>query len=223
MAYHSLSSPADPRLASRTPHSSAPHSREASTARGRAPDPSVLPSSGLQAPHSHRGNSHSKSPETSTGQPGPGYDGGLERRQSNSYGHHRQTSIVHGIQHSRNPSHAASSNPLVPELMASLARNTGYGSDNDSAYQTPAGSGPSHTAQSPLGTIEDQDRGDIPHDNQANPLHRRMNSGGRQWREGSHSRSHSKHHSESKTVGEYALHHLFNSVRAPKPFVHGPL
>lgn len=225
VAYQNLSSPPDHHLASRGPPHSTPHSREASTVRGRAPDPSVLASSSLQAHHSRRGNSHSKSPETSTGRPAAGYDGGLERRPSNSYGHHRQTSIVHGIQHSRNPSYAASSNPLGPELMASLARNVASDLDNaapsrpeqpdlHSAYPTPAGSGSSHhPVQSPLGAIEDQDTGAIPHDSSANPLPRKMDSSGKQWREGSHSRSHSKHHSDPKTVGEYALHHLFNSVR----------
>lgn len=216
-----LSSP-DPHVPSRSSHS-APHSREASTVRGRPADAPVLASSSLQAHPSRRGNSHSKSPEASV-RPAPGYDGGLERRPSNSYGHHRQTSIVHGIQHSRNPSYATSSNPLSPELMASLARNAGSESDNNSfirpdqpdAHQTfTPGSASSHPAQVPLTTIDDQDPSGAPFSS-ANPLHGRMNSSGRQLREGSHSRSHSKHLSESKTVGEYALHHLFNSVGYPR-------
>ncbi|PHH55013.1 Cell morphogenesis protein PAG1 [Ceratocystis fimbriata CBS 114723] len=40
-------------------------------------------------------------------------------RTNATYGHHRQTSIVHGIQHSRNGSHASlSSSPLSPQMIA---------------------------------------------------------------------------------------------------------
>lgn len=221
-SYYSLSSPSD-HFTPKNPQPGPAHSRETSNVRGRPADPSVLTSSTLQPQHSRRGTSHSKSPETSSGR--PGYDAGLERRPSNSYGHHRQTSIVHGIQHSRNSSFAASASPLTPEMMATLSRNgvadsenTAPGrsdqSDMHSGYHTPGSNGSSHHAQAPLSTIEDQDGGGVPDDASALPLHRRMNSSGLQRREQPHSRSHSKHHhSESKTVGEYALHHLFNSVR----------
>ncbi|KAJ6164695.1 hypothetical protein N7470_003367 [Penicillium chermesinum] len=97
------------------------HSRESSAVRGRAADSSAL----APAIPSRRGHSGSKSPDVSTGRPA-GYDVGLERRPSNSYGHHRQTSIVHGMQHSRNTSIAgstSSTSPLSPELIASLGRS----------------------------------------------------------------------------------------------------
>lgn len=194
------------------------HSRESSAVRGRAADPSALAPT-LQA---RRGHSGSKSPDVSTGRPA-GYDAGLERRPSNSYGHHRQTSIVHGMQHSRNPSMAGStaSSPLSPELIASLGRgvsdDVGLPSkldqlDSYSNHQSPAGTASSYGLQGTLSTIQDNDTDERMDGSPASVAHKRMNSGGKSRRERSHSRSHSKHHSESKTVGEYALHHLFNSV-----------
>lgn len=222
-SYHNLASPPD-HFGPRNPQSLAAHSRETSGVRGRAPDPSMLTSSTLQPQQLRRTDSHSKSPEPSAGRPGAAaYDVTLERRPSNSYGHHRQTSIVHGIQHSRNPSLAASSSPLSPELIASLGRNGGLDSENTGtgrpeqpgmhSYQSAGNNGTGHPAPRQLGTIDDQIANGAPNGSSANPLHRRMNSTGAQWRDRSHSRSQSKHHHpESKTVGEYALHHLFNSV-----------
>ncbi|KAL3454304.1 cell morphogenesis N-terminal-domain-containing protein [Aspergillus insuetus] len=226
-SHHNLSSPLE-RLATRSTPSSTVHSRETSAVRGRALDPSALAPATLQPQGNRRGHSHSKSPETTSVRSNPGYDAPLERRPSNSYGHHRQTSIVHGIQHSRNPSFAASTtstSPLSPELIASLSRSGGVeqegaGSgrlehpDMHSSHQTPPANGTaSHNLQGMLSTIEDRDTDDV--QDGASPVsvaHRRMNSAGKPWRERSHSRSHSRHHqSESKTVGEYALHHLFNS------------
>ncbi|KAL4872860.1 hypothetical protein BDV12DRAFT_161639 [Aspergillus spectabilis] len=226
-SHHTLASPLE-RLVTRSTPSSTVHSRETSTVRGRALDPSALASASLQPQSNRRGHSHSKSPETSSVRPSPGNDAPLERRPSNSYGHHRQTSIVHGIQHSRNPSFAASTtstSPLSPELIASLSRSGGAEQDivgigrleyseMHSSHQSPSGNGAAnHNVQGMLSTIEDRDPEEVP--NGASPVsvaHRRMNSSGKPWRERSHSRSHSRHlPAESKTVGEYALHHLFNS------------
>lgn len=226
-SHHIIASPPE-RLVTRSTPSSTVHSRETSAVRGRPADPSALAPSSLQPQNTRRGHSHSKSPETSNGRPSAAaYDAPLERRPSNSYGHHRQTSIVHGIQHSRNPSFAASTtstSPLSPELIASLGRSGGGGesdsaahsrhdqSDMNSSYQSSGGNTSSHSLTGTLSTIEDQDTEEVGSHSPANPVHRRMNSSGKPWRERSHSRSHSKPHFESKTVGEYALHHLFNSV-----------
>ncbi|KAL4949796.1 cell morphogenesis N-terminal-domain-containing protein [Aspergillus filifer] len=226
-SHHNLSSPPE-RLVTRSTPSSTVHSRETSAVRGRALDHSALAPATLQPQGKRRGHSHSKSPETGSVRPSPGNDAPLERRPSNSYGHHRQTSIVHGIQRSRNPSFAASTtstSPLSPELIANLSRSggaeqelTGIGrldfTDMHSAHQSPSVNGTAnHNAQGMLSTIEDRDTDDVP--DGASPVsvaHRRMNSAGKPWRERSHSRSHSRHLPvESKTVGEYALHHLFNS------------
>ncbi|KAJ5423217.1 hypothetical protein N7491_008433, partial [Penicillium cf. griseofulvum] len=212
---HNLTSPSD-RRGNRTAQSTPLHSRESSTVRGRPVDPSTL------APiQPRRGHSGSKSPDVSGGRP-PGYDVGLERRPSNSYGHHRQTSIVHGIQHSRNTSmagSAASTSPLSPELIASLGRGAFDEAtlpakfdplETHSGYSTPSGIAASHGLTPTLSTIQDNDT-TVRDVSPAALLHSRMNSGGKPRRERSDSRSQSKHPSESKTVGEYALHHLFNS------------
>ncbi|KAL4912303.1 cell morphogenesis N-terminal-domain-containing protein [Aspergillus aurantiobrunneus] len=226
-SHHNLSSPPE-RLATRSTPSSTVHSRETSAVRGRALDPSALAPATLQPQSRHRGHSHSKSPETASVRPSPGNDAPLERRPSNSYGHHRQTSIVHGIQHSRNPSFAASTtstSPLSPELIASLSRSGGAEQDIAGlgrlefpdmhlSHQSPSANGAvNHNPQGMLSTIEDRDTDDVPDGaSPVNVAHRRMNSAGKPWRERSHSRSHSRHlQGESKTVGEYALHHLFNS------------
>lgn len=237
LSHHTLASPPE-RWVSRSTPGSAVHSREtsAATTRGRVLDPSALnPSASLQSQSNRRGHSHSKSPETSGSRPGgAGYDADLESRPYNpSYGHHRQTSIVHGIQHSRNPSFAASStsnaSPLSPELIASLGRGGGIGNgfgsheqdlpafgrleqpEMQTSYQSPGGNGSN--------PMEDQGPGNVANGSPATHLHRRMNSNGRTWQgqDRSHSRSHSRHHhTELKTVGEYALHHLFNSVRSSR-------
>ncbi|KAJ5800463.1 uncharacterized protein N7518_002531 [Penicillium psychrosexuale] len=214
-SYHNLASPSE-RRGTRTAQSTPLHSRESSAVRGRQVDPSTL------APiHPRRGHSGSKSPDVSGSRP-PGYEVGLERRPSNSYGHHRQTSIVHGMQHSRNTSMAgstASTSPLSPEIIASLGRGAFDEAtlpakfdplETHSGYSTPSGISVSHALPPTLSTIKDNDT-TLRDVSPAAILHNRMNSGGKPRRERSDSRSQSKHHSESKTVGEYALHHLFNS------------
>lgn len=217
-SHHNFSSRSDWR-GTRSAQSTPMHSREPSAVRGRPADPSALAPT-LQA---RRGHSGSKSPDVSAGHPA-GFDAGLERRPSNPYGHHRQTSIVHGMQHSRNPSMAgstASTSPLSPELIASLGRG-GFEEagvpnkldqlDPHSAYQS-HGMAAGHGVPGTLSTIQDNDAGETMDGSPASVVHRRMNSGGTIGRrDRSHSRSHSKPHLESKTVGEYALHHLFNSV-----------
>jgi hypothetical protein len=236
-SHHHPTSPPD-RLLARNIPTPGIHSRESSTTRGRL---SEAPATALgisnlqpqlsQPPTTQRpGQSHSKSPEASSNisRSGSGYEGTLERKLSTSasYGHHRKTSIVHGIQHSRNPSFATpttTSSPLSPELIAAA----GFGGNGtafdfsmsaelhtSSSFSTLAAAATAHTQTIPLSTIKDDDSGETPPAHPSNPVHRKMSSNGKPRREGSHSRSHSKHHtSESKTVGEYALHHLFNSVR----------
>jgi hypothetical protein len=238
--HHNPTSPPD-RLAVRnvpSPGLTGRHSREASSTipRGRPADTSTLGLPTLQPQQSRRAQSHPKTSESTAGRPpgAAGHEGPVERKPSISYGHHRKTSIVHGIQHSRNPSFASgvsTASPLSPEIIASAAlsnNNIGApGPDSTSSGRleqaelhqsyTSAGSNPmGHIQPSGLSTIEDDDSGEAINVNghPIHPTHRKMLSNGKLRRDHSHSRTYSKHHhQESKTVGEYALHHLFNSVK----------
>lgn len=154
-------------------------------------------------------------PKISTTHEGPG----IERKPSGSYGHHRQASIVHGsIQHSRNTSFATtpSASPLTPEVIAEAGEGgqDGFntlrmGEDSISMLSsingTLGGGGSAVKGHSPTGSIGEA----------TTKRPERMLSG-RSRRDHNHSRSQSRHHhpQESRTVGEYALHHLFNSFIA---------
>jgi hypothetical protein len=139
----------------------------------------------------------------------------LERKPSGSYGHHRQTSIVHGnIQHSRNHSFASpSASPITPQT---IAKAVGQHVDTLMMSQGDIG-----TRIIPNGT-ETSSKGHSPsasgnmsvaeiHSLGPRRLERVQSASGR-LRNG-HTPSHSRtQQSEVRTVGEYALHHLFNSV-----------
>ncbi|EEP75465.1 conserved hypothetical protein [Uncinocarpus reesii 1704] len=186
------------RLASRNPPLPGSHSRDVSTARGRPVDVPVLGVPSLQPQPQIRSQSTSKSPESRSGS---ATDGDVtEKRPQNSYGHHRQASIVHGnIQHTRNPSLAipSSTNPLSPETMTT----GGYGmaTSGDSKMSN-------KRENSPLSTVQDAGQMNLGGEQ---TLHRK---GTKSRREHAHHTSHSKSGSqEARTVEEYALHHLFNS------------
>ncbi|KAH7328349.1 cell morphogenesis N-terminal-domain-containing protein [Stachybotrys elegans] len=112
---------------------------------------------------------------------------------SATYGHHRQTSIVHGIQHSRNGSIASStSSPLSPQMIAAA----GVGLDRPDMQSVAA--------------RLDAETGHVVTQRKNERMHSRSN------RDHTHNPSHSsRHHREDqKTVGEYALHILFTSFIA---------
>ncbi|KAM0200899.1 hypothetical protein ACHAPA_010041 [Fusarium lateritium] len=135
---------------------------------------------------------------------------------SAAYGHHRQTSIVHGIQHSRNGSLAStsSSHPLSPQMIAAAGvgfdrpdmQSVATRIDGDAGY-------PSRPPTALSGNVAAMDRpnaADAPYGSTPRKLER-MHSKSR--------RDHTPHHShssrhEQKTVGEYALHVLFTSFIA---------
>lgn len=134
-----------------------------------------------------------------------------------SYGHHRQTSIVHGIQHSRNASLASnSSNPLSPQMIAAAGAGLERPDyqpisgrlDGDGAYPSrppTALSGSTAMERAPSGSDMSTHGG--------NPRKlERMHSKSR--RDHPSHLSHSSRHykDDQKTVGEYALHVLFTSV-----------
>ena len=139
----------------------------------------------------------------------------VERKLSQSYGHHRNTSIVHGVQHSRNPSLLASANssPLSPHRIVTTAPPEGANAGNTpNLKKSPSTSvlhnSPNGVASPPNRTLEGSS-------SQRRP--ERMHSG-RVKRSHEHQRSQSRvqpqPHQELRTVGEYALHHLFTSFIA---------
>ncbi len=168
---------------------------------------------------------------------GGGFDGTMDRRPSMAYGHHRQTSIVHGFQHSRNASfvNSPATSPLSPHIVAVAATGNGDGPEVLSTLAPSSGlsalpsNQPSHNAASSVTSngianstsINDREANEASSDTSTVKRLERKHSGkGR--RDHGHHNSHSRHHHhhhhhhqpELKTVGEFALHHLFNSVCA---------
>ena len=142
-----------------------------------------------------------------------------ERRGSGSYGHNRQTSIIRGMQHSRNNSQANSpgygnrspqvSSPEQNGLGSRAVYNNfgapppinghygGYGSMSSTASSVTLNtfhSSPSASTLTPSSIVENAFSSNEPRD----PSRR------------DHNRSHSNK-SEQKSVADYSLHHLFNS------------
>ena len=136
-------------------------------------------------------------------------------RLAESKTHHRQTSIVHGVQHSRNGSFASPTSLLSPQMIASA------GAERPDAALS---GDPSFTSASPSMLTSST------FSSSATPVNERLSPGtesntspqtrvergqsGKSRRGHGHHRSHSRHHykEELKTVGEYALHVLFTSV-----------
>ncbi|KAK4193747.1 cell morphogenesis protein PAG1 [Podospora australis] len=154
-----------------------------------------------------------------------------------SYGHHRQTSIVHGIgiHHSRNGSLASSaSSPLSPQMIAAAGAGLtpervemqihGFSRmDNEGGLGTRPGTAMSGTTVTSGGANIPERTSSVTADTgihiPARGKLERMHSGsGKSRRDHSHHSSHSssRHHKEDqqKTVGEYALHVLFTSFIA---------
>ncbi|KAI0813940.1 cell morphogenesis N-terminal-domain-containing protein [Xylaria sp. FL0064] len=148
-----------------------------------------------------------------------------------AYGHHRQTSIVHGIQHSRNGSLSSSSSPLSPQMIAAAGagflpeRGTDMPVVARQEVDASVGSRPptalsGSTAMSSTHLLEktvsasDMNNGPSTHA-VAQKKVERMHSKTR--RDHGHHHSHSSRHprdEQQKTVGEYALHVLFTSFIA---------
>ena len=198
------------------------HSRESSLEKLQSTGGSGFPTSTSQSPSS------AISPRLHTGAPRQAIGAIIERTvdpKAATYGHHRQTSIVHGIQHSRNGSLASSSSsPLSPQMIAAagaaLAPDMQSFSRGDA--DTNLSSRPSTTYSGSTLTSGPQipERTSSAADVVANTVVQRrperMHSKTR--RDHSHHQSHSSRHhkDEQKTVGEYALHVLFTSVSSPE-------
>ncbi|KAF2268797.1 hypothetical protein CC78DRAFT_454854, partial [Lojkania enalia] len=136
--------------------------------------------------------------------------------------HHRQTSIVHGIQHSRNTSfvNSPATSPLSPQVIAAAAGSTfpldGPVMSQESITEAFTASGMQPAGTAPNGYTGTSASVIAADGTSTHAVARKPESvSGRSSRKGHHHhRSQSRHHqhgSELKTVGEYALHHLFNS------------
>ncbi|KAI9840344.1 MAG: Cell morphogenesis protein PAG1 [Sclerophora amabilis] len=229
LIYQGLPS-ADP-LPDGRPSKASPHSRETSTANAYPPGSSSHSATATAlSPHPLREPLPRPSVTSANGaRAALSQEHALERRPS--YGHHRQTSIVHGLQHSRNASFANSpaTSPLGSEVF-----DVGTGARVDVLETSPSiapseyaemlpnampssilDSRPSHkTTSLPLGGAD----GHVSDGGSSTVLAQRkvdrMHSGKPRRDQSHHHSSHSRHnhqHAELKTVGEYALHHLFNS------------
>jgi hypothetical protein len=185
-------------------------SREPSQTRGRALTASSRTvASRSQTPAVKASSSNSSPDRTLTT---------LERKPSGAYAHNRNTSIVHGIQHSRNTSfvNSPATSPLSPHIIAAAAGATLDGAvmSQESIAEAFAANG-----MQPGAAIATVYAGVGPQAASSDgSIHQRKPErapSARSTRKGhNHHRSQSRHPPhphELKTVGEYALHHLFNS------------
>ena len=203
------------------------HTRDPSVTRGRAQQSSTHTYGPNPAPSSRAG---SVQPQPGgndagvSGRGGPQVDTtGLQRRTSNNYGHHRQTSVIHGLQHSRNPSFnsPASASPLSPESLLNASnyqrhpngtrrgQTSNASAENTSAYTSPVspyqGHGQGHSIDSLMDGV-----GSLPEPSSIS-LQRRRKDHSRTRRGHGHNSSSFPQQSEPRTPGEYALHHLFHA------------
>ena len=199
------------------------HVRELSGSRGRGPAPANMTAPNLQSQQA----STARSPrsQSSAARSPAGTNGGLERRPSAStQSHYRQASRAHGnYQQSRNAMflNSPATSPMSPEVSGSasnvalpdvssltmLRRADSLRHPSDSSVNTLNGS-----THSPASTLA-EDRDVVDMSNGAMPQKRlERTHTNKRPRGHSHHRSQSKHQQEQKTVGEYALHHLFQRV-----------
>ncbi|PHH85579.1 hypothetical protein CDD83_214 [Cordyceps sp. RAO-2017] len=140
------------------------------------------------------------------------------------YGHHRQTSIVHGIQHSRNGSLASSAGPLSPQMIAAAGLDR---PDMQSVAARLDPDTPSRPTTALAGPVPNP--GGFPMERSASaadmtspgaapprkPDRDRPQPKPRRDQQPPHQPHPSRHHrDDQKTVGEYALHVLFTSFIA---------
>ena len=198
------------------------HNRDASVPRGRA-----LPAPGQAfGPSQVQSRAQSAQPEPGIARnAGANIKTDLHRRPSNNYGHHRQTSVIHGVQHSRNTSFNSpnTASPLSPESLAYAVQKLHDAPGSRREHVTVANG--SSTFSSPTSTlghtqgisvdstlVDDASLPDHHHVLGSNRTH--AAAGSRSKRAPGHHASHSRIRSEARTPGEYALHHLLNAFFA---------
>ena len=148
----------------------------------------------------------------------------LDPARAATYGHHRQTSIVHGIQHSRNGSLASpTSSPLSPQMI-NAANNTGFDRhDMQSVSERLEADMPGSRPPTAMAGSIASNANNFPLDKSATAAlevtspsmtPRRNDRMQSRSRAQNSSQSSHLHRDDQKTVGEYALHVLFTSVSA---------
>ena len=200
------------------------HIRDLSGSRGRGAPPAdmntfniqPLSASSLRSPRSQSSVGAARSPAVPNA---------LERRPSASQGHHRQASRAHVYQQSRNAMFLASpvTSPLSPDLPGSalpnavipdlsslpmLRRGASLRHPSEGSGSIMDGSNHSSTKST---LVEERDMGQANHGTSTQKrIDRAQFSKTRRGH--SHHRSQSKSQQEQRSVGEYALHHLFQRV-----------
>ncbi len=199
------------------------HARDGSVTRGRAQQPSAQAYGPSSRAGSVQPQAHGNEAGVST-RGGPAVDTtGLQRRTSNNYGHHRQTSVIHGLQHSRNPSFnsPSSASPLTPESLLSASSYPRYpngsrrgpysnASADTSAYTTPVSPYQGHEQGHSIDSLIDTS-GPGTEPSSASSQNRRRKDQSRTRRGHAYNSSSFQQQAEPRTPGEYALHHLFHA------------
>ncbi|PNY29757.1 Cell morphogenesis protein PAG1 [Tolypocladium capitatum] len=200
------------------PHAFAPspshfsaHSRESSAEKFPLPTPI------LTSPRSH-------GPPSRHVIGGGAIERAVDPGKSTIYGHHRQTSIVHGFQHSRNGSVASSAGPLSPQMIAAAGAGLERPDMQSVATRLEADGGiPSRPTTALGGPVVSNSNG-FAMERSASAADTSPQAAGQRKLEMMHGKSRrdqpthqphpSRHRDDQKTVGEYALHVLFTSFIA---------
>ncbi|EXJ94334.1 hypothetical protein A1O1_02728 [Capronia coronata CBS 617.96] len=198
------------------------HIRETSVTRGRSQQSTTQTYGSSNVSSSRTGSTQPHGTESSlSSRGGPAIDTGLQRRTSSNYGHHRQTSVIHGLQHSRDPSFNSPStaSPLTPESLLNATNYARYPSqptrrgqfstsESSSAFTSPVAPFQGHAQGHSIDSLLDGP-GTPQETGPSQPRRRKEHSRTR--------RGHAYHQSsvhqqaEPRTPGEYALHHLFHA------------
>ncbi len=203
------------------------HARDLSGSRGRCPALPSIAVSNMQAQQANSTISPRSQSSANVGRSPASLNGTLERRPSATHNHYRQPSRAHSnYPQSRNAIFVASpaTSPLSPDIPGSAITNTSLPDFSNykmvrrqTSVRYPGESpittanGSMHVSSSSATLNGDRDFGDTVEGTLAQKRVDRTQSG--KSRSGhSHHRSQSRHHHEQKSVGEYALHHLFNKV-----------
>ena len=212
------------------------HVRDLSGSRGRGPALPNIAVSNIQSQQANSGISPRSQSSASAARSPASLNGALERRPSAAQNHYRQPSRAQSnYPQSRNAMFVASpiSSPLSPETPGSASTTSSQtdfsnytivrrqASVRYPGESTTTSNATLHTPSSSASALTtlSGDR-DIVDTNGTYLTQKRTDRSQSSKARHHHHRSQSRHHHEQKSVGEYALHHLFNKVRLP-PYTQG--